>query len=59
LQIEKFDLNLVATGNSILPNANVTIKPGTWIERLAKLAASNAGTRKTAHYQHGWKLDAA
>ena len=34
-------------------------KPGTWLERLAKLAASNTTTHKTAHYEHGWKLEAA
>jgi len=32
---------------------------GTWLERLAKLAASNTTTHKTAHYEHGWKLEAA
>jgi hypothetical protein len=31
-------------------------KRGTWLERLAKLAASN---NPTAHYEHGWKLEAA
>jgi hypothetical protein len=33
--------------------------PGTLLERLRKLAASDADTRKTAHYEHGWKLAAA
>jgi putative transcriptional regulator len=35
-------------------------KPGTWLQRLAKLAeASKAASRKTAHYERGWKLDEA
>jgi len=34
-------------------------KPGTWLERLANLAASNPTTHRTAHYEHGWKLEAA
>jgi putative transcriptional regulator len=35
-------------------------KPGTWLQRLAKLAeASKTVSRKTAHYERGWKLDEA
>jgi len=36
-------------------------RPGTWLERLAMLAASDASARKTARYQykHGWILEAA